>query len=398
MSHHNHLSKLANIISNHSDELRINLIENTLFLNGSPKESLGCFLRGELVLNLAKATKIKKIKLNFIGKIVTLWKRPNNTNKFVEEEEIINHQWTFLDLTSPNYLSTKPIAFVNHKIPSGEYIYPFELFLPGSIPETARAGFGTISYELVATVTKSRFVPNVHVTKHVNIIRTYPNDLGIAIAKEWKNTLAYEINLPTKANVIGKPINIGLTIQPLAEKLRMANVQVSLVENTIYEVKGHRSVETKTISNCKITNFDEQTILKKEKNFLFGTSKSDYPSRVNREFLWNKEKDKEQNNIREINESGKVDTRQFTKNILFSFPSKINHSCVTSTISVMHYLNFTFVAKVPDKSKKSRRSAKQVHIKVPITICRFTDDLPLYEATNKDQLLLPEAPSYASIL
>lgn len=79
--HHTHdndktkyyLSKFRNIIPQSSSNLQISLIEPILYFQGNPEESLGCFMRGELIMNLSKPTKIKRIEMKFIGRMKTYW-------------------------------------------------------------------------------------------------------------------------------------------------------------------------------------------------------------------------------------------------------------------------------------------------------------------------------------
>jgi hypothetical protein len=68
-----YLSKFRNIISQSSSNLQIKLIEPILYFQGNPEESLGCFMRGELIMNLSKPTKIKRIEMKFIGRMKTYW-------------------------------------------------------------------------------------------------------------------------------------------------------------------------------------------------------------------------------------------------------------------------------------------------------------------------------------
>lgn len=67
------LIKLEGILPSPSTNLKLDLVEPILFLRGIPQESVGCFLRGKLILNLNKPTKIKKIEMKFVGKIKTFW-------------------------------------------------------------------------------------------------------------------------------------------------------------------------------------------------------------------------------------------------------------------------------------------------------------------------------------
>lgn len=83
--HHHHsnfrsqaLLKLSSILPPASTNLQINLIEPILYFRGDTEESVGCFLRGNLILNLPKPTKIRKIEMKFVGKVKTFWPEGRN--------------------------------------------------------------------------------------------------------------------------------------------------------------------------------------------------------------------------------------------------------------------------------------------------------------------------------
>ncbi|PKC70841.1 hypothetical protein RhiirA1_322778, partial [Rhizophagus irregularis] len=158
-----------------SSNLQIRLIEPILYFQGNPEESLGCFMRGELIMNLSKPTKIKRIEMKFIGRMKTYWPQ------------------------------------------SGIYTYPFELFLPGTLPETIQAQLGNVSYKLQATVIKAKLSPNLHTSHHVTIIRDLSeesNSQGIAISRDWLGLINFEITIPNKAYSIGDSINIDFKTIP----------------------------------------------------------------------------------------------------------------------------------------------------------------------------------------
>lgn len=52
---------------------QIRLENDTLIMHGSRTESVGCVLRGQLVLAITEPTKIKEIKLSFQGKSKVGW-------------------------------------------------------------------------------------------------------------------------------------------------------------------------------------------------------------------------------------------------------------------------------------------------------------------------------------
>ena len=67
------LLKLGSILPPSSTKLQIKLVEPILYFRGNAEESVGCFLRGDLILNLIKPTKIRKIEMKFAGKMKTFW-------------------------------------------------------------------------------------------------------------------------------------------------------------------------------------------------------------------------------------------------------------------------------------------------------------------------------------
>jgi hypothetical protein len=52
---------------------QIRLENDTLIMNGSKTESVGCVLRGQLVLVITEPTKFKEIKLTFQGRSKVGW-------------------------------------------------------------------------------------------------------------------------------------------------------------------------------------------------------------------------------------------------------------------------------------------------------------------------------------
>ena len=56
-----------------SNPFKIHVENDTLVLRGSPEESVGCVLRGCLILNAKEALKVRSITLNFTGRIKVQW-------------------------------------------------------------------------------------------------------------------------------------------------------------------------------------------------------------------------------------------------------------------------------------------------------------------------------------
>ncbi|CAJ0626146.1 10227_t:CDS:2 [Entrophospora sp. SA101] len=206
-----------------STNLKIKLLEPNLFLRGNSRESLGCFLRGELILILNKPTKIKKLELKFNGSSKTFW----------PEGRI--------------YYASKDYTILQPNI----YTFPFELFIPGDLPETIETDLGSVSYKLSATLFRSGFSSNLHVSQQVPIIRaSMPEEInfeGIVTYSEWKDLFGYEILIPKKAYPIGRPIEICLKLIPKVKNLDFVELKVKLKESCIYKSKDRKKQESKVL-------------------------------------------------------------------------------------------------------------------------------------------------------
>ncbi|CAG8448218.1 4689_t:CDS:2 [Diversispora eburnea] len=270
------LIKLKEIIIPPSTNLKINLVEPILFMRGISEESAGCFLRGELILNLSKPTKIQKIEMKFTGKMKTFWPEGkiyhgsySNNNNLCETRNIFSHTWNFLDENnfenSNNSSSRLSRRFSNIRstnfqlLPSGTLSYPFELFVPGYLPETIEAERGKITYKLVANVVKHGLSINPSVTRYVPIIRTLLDEEileGIVLSKNWNHCLNYDINIPKKAYSLGDSIDIDLKLTPLVRNLHIINVKIKLAQEAIYEEGTQKFEELKILNSLQLEDYE----------------------------------------------------------------------------------------------------------------------------------------------
>lgn len=54
-------------------ELKIHLENDMLIIRGSPEESVGCVLRGYVMLNTKETLRVKSIHLSLLGKMKIQW-------------------------------------------------------------------------------------------------------------------------------------------------------------------------------------------------------------------------------------------------------------------------------------------------------------------------------------
>ncbi|RIA90869.1 S-antigen, C-terminal domain-containing protein [Glomus cerebriforme] len=422
------LQKLSNLIPPSSTNLQINLIEPILYFRGNTQESVGCFLRGHLILNLPKPTKIRKIEMKFVGRMKTFWPEgklyygsTSNRNNLCEEREIMSHNWTFLSPSpsTPSSETLPPSPPLNsdsnrfrilrrssssltsskpHLILAGVHKYPFELFIPGNIPETIDTERGTVNYKLSATAVRSGLSSNLHVSQNVTIIRTFleeRNSEGTAIANEWNNQLGYEITIPKKAYPIGDSIEIDLKLSPRAKKTKITGIKIQIEEEAVYKTNGQKYLESRTLSIHKVNNFVEQRTMSGKNDSINyndtiqeGTSSS----------VFNTE-DEGGNSLGNLfyHQNISLPIPKCTNPIYFSYKS--------SSINISHYLKFIFTMKSPlnnsDDYEDDKKMKKKTDVKVdvPITIlsCRCADDLPQYEDESYNlHRYSDDSPSYES--
>lgn len=302
----------------------------------------------------------------------------------------MSHNWSFLSSSTSSSPSSSPLNSGSNSnrfrilrrssstskfnlIPAGMHKYPFELFIPGNVPETIDTERGSVHYKLSATAIRSGLSPNLHVSEHVTIIRTVleeRNSEGIAIASDWNNQLGYEITIPKKAYPIGDSIDIDLKLNPRSKKINIVGIKIQMEEESVYKTKGQKSTESRTLLVHKVNNFAEQ-ILISDKNGSINNNNNQEGSSSSAQII----QDDDENLF-------------YHKNILLPIPkcsSPIYFSYKSSSINISHHLKIIFTIK-SDSSEDGKKKKKKYDIKVDVPIillsCRCAEDLPQYEAGN----------------
>ncbi|KAI9158984.1 putative arrestin-related trafficking adapter [Paramyrothecium foliicola] len=127
----------------------------------------------------------------------------------------------------------------------GIYDYSFELPIDHHQLETTKLQYGSVRWELQATVDRAgAFKPNLHGTKEVNIIRV-PDQLSlemsepISISRRWEDQLHYDIIISGKSFPIGGKIPIAFKLTPLA-KVQVHKLKVFVTESIEYWTNDRR--------------------------------------------------------------------------------------------------------------------------------------------------------------
>lgn len=190
-----------------SHQFKIHVENDTLILRGSPEESVGCVLRGCVILHTKETMKIKSITLNFSGRMKVLSNDRNHQQR--KEYVVVEHNWSFL--TSQKKIST---------LPSNVYKYPFEYVLPGDLAETIDSNsYGSLLYKLKAVVDRPAFLPNLIDRLQLRITRQYTpsyhmSNIPMQISNEWANKIDYKITVPKRIYSRGEQIPIEFSLIP----------------------------------------------------------------------------------------------------------------------------------------------------------------------------------------
>jgi len=125
----------------------------------------------------------------------------------------------------------------------GMYEYSFELPIDHHQLETTKLPYGSVKWELHATVERAgAFKPNLHGVKEVSIVRV-PDQLSlemvepISISRKWEDQLHYDIIISGKSFPLGTKIPIAFKLTPLAKvqvhKLKVFVTKASSTGRTI---------------------------------------------------------------------------------------------------------------------------------------------------------------------
>ncbi|KAI8641105.1 hypothetical protein BD408DRAFT_418627 [Parasitella parasitica] len=209
---------------------------------GNPEESVGCELRGCLLLNVKETIKIRSITMNLSGKIKLQWSKRNHQHK--KEFTVLENNWSFL-----------PHQKKVHVLTPNVYKYPFEFILPGSLPESIDSySYGSVLYKLKAIVDRPAFSPNfidrqaLRIARH-SIPTYHMSNLPMQISNEWANKIDYRITVPKKIYSRGEqiPIDFSLVPKPNSDRLHVRYLSCFLKEYTTF-VQGATDSNTHTES------------------------------------------------------------------------------------------------------------------------------------------------------
>ncbi|KAJ1968712.1 hypothetical protein H4R34_006239, partial [Dimargaris verticillata] len=197
--------------------LRIITTENVVIFRGGKDESRGRVLRGTVCLSLHHPLKTKGIQLAFKGvEKVDCYVDGSAfapvAKHVTETRDLVSHTWTFV----------RPRSGETTVLPPGAYAWPFEITLPGDLPESVNAPLGQVAYVLRAEIERPTFYFNIVEKKRI-IVQRYaiPNEsllLADSVSPPWytghhrESNIHYTVQIPNATYSFGEviPINIRL--------------------------------------------------------------------------------------------------------------------------------------------------------------------------------------------
>ncbi|CAG8722363.1 hypothetical protein RhiirA5_465573 [Rhizophagus irregularis] len=231
---------------------QIRLENDSLTMHGSQSESVGCVLRGQLVLAITEPTKFKEIKLSFQGKSKVGWVDGGGIGQCYNNEEKILYQqdWKFL-----------PASKQYHLLKPDNYHWEFELILPGTLPETIEGcQHGSVKYTLKAVAERHTFALNLHTHRKVTLVRSLLSgsleySQGAILANNWNNKIDYEFSLDSKVFSLGDKIPIRIKLRSLEKDLKVQEIICVFKEYITYTAGVNHKTDSKVIKIASENNF-----------------------------------------------------------------------------------------------------------------------------------------------
>lgn len=258
-----------------------NAHKNVIVLRGGHRDAASVLLSGKVVLALSEAMSIKRVTLKLVGKVRLNWTDPaavgktGTTRHCRFESCVFEKEWPNLEPGVTNHSSSSSSASTensstnisglhgsnnnsnanislsrspsstqlntnyntsSHTFAPGNYEFPFETVIPGSIDESIEGMEGAfVAYKLVAVVERGRFTNNLTTKKHIRIIRTLGSDVlelsqTTSIANSWPNKVDYNISVPNKAIALGSIVAVEMEFNPLVKGLKLGLIRIWLAE------------------------------------------------------------------------------------------------------------------------------------------------------------------------
>jgi len=206
-------------------------------------------------LCLPSPLKIEDVHLKMTGSLKIGWSEQRVTptgvsnNKVDRTTEIFSHKWApFI---------TAPAGSSSRVLQAGNYEWPFEHVIPGTIAESVEGlPESHIVYKLKATVARGKLAYDLHAYKPVRIVRTLdPSALELAhamtVENVWPNKIEYQLEIPQKAIIFGTSIDISMRFTSLLKGLEIGQIKCVLIETQEFSLAGQSAHSERYFKNSR---------------------------------------------------------------------------------------------------------------------------------------------------
>ncbi|ORY01780.1 hypothetical protein K493DRAFT_298223 [Basidiobolus meristosporus CBS 931.73] len=189
--------------------------------------SIGCTIKGHLSLVPISNIKIKRLYLKFEGKHTV-----STATDFRRSEEIFfQREWSFLSHErGQTFEGGKPVQL------------DFTLFLPGDLPETVKAEYGSIQYKFKAYADTSIMYSNLKAEKQIYLRRHTSALLSERYITEaadvWREAVSYYLCIPTAEVAPGDEFPLRFQHRVLSDTIRVLLTACILKERIVYYSPG----------------------------------------------------------------------------------------------------------------------------------------------------------------
>ncbi|ORY07643.1 hypothetical protein K493DRAFT_389286 [Basidiobolus meristosporus CBS 931.73] len=207
-----------------SSSLNIFLQNSTLFSNPYTDEATPSIsLRGSVALNINSTLKIKKLYLQFSGKLSMQF--PGTIKK--TRRDIIELAVSLLEYDKATSIS-------------GQHTFPFELLVPSDLPESLHGDYGKIKYTLKAVVETSFINFDLKTEVPVQVLRNITAQQELAsecmVEDIARDSLACKVSMPTSEYIPGEKFDLQVSTLPLVDGVNVKNATCTLKEHTHFHI------------------------------------------------------------------------------------------------------------------------------------------------------------------
>ncbi|KAL5341895.1 HECT-type ubiquitin ligase-interacting protein apyA [Aspergillus crustosus] len=219
--------------------LNVELDKDYVVFQGAEQEALAVYLSGQLTFAFNEPLAVKYIRLHLSGvrrislPTLTAWRRG-------KEEEFFKQTWEFHDA----YRATPQI------LPGGEYKFPFDVLLEGSLPETVEGLKETsIVYFFTVEIGRKRG-KDVTFQKPLRVLRVPAYASDMILDETWCEKIAYRIEIPNKNVPFGGLLDVSYEFVPLLDGLKVQMIESELLEMREFTLNANDSRSKSTATTA----------------------------------------------------------------------------------------------------------------------------------------------------